>query len=56
MQLKLSALWRSARVGADLLPAADAPDNIRERIVVTAATTLGVIVVALIAVLMGLVN
>jgi hypothetical protein len=55
MQLKLAALWRSARLAATL-PAEDAPDNIRERIVVTAATTLGVIVVALIAVLMGLVN
>ncbi len=55
MQLKLSALWRSGRLAA-VMPAADAPDNIRERIVMTAATTLGVIVVALIAVLMGLVN
>lgn len=56
MLLNLQSLWpATAAHDAAFDSPADAP-NLRERIVTITATSLGVLVVALIAALMGLVN
>ncbi len=59
MQLNLQTLWAAVSVDDATLNAIDSSidlPSLRERIITITATSLGVLVVALIAALMGLVN
>ncbi|MBV9261146.1 MAG: hypothetical protein JO205_07230 [Pseudolabrys sp.] len=58
MQLKLQSMWASARAQAAAFHAPDDAvyDGVRDQIIRASATALGVVIVALIAVLMGFVN
>jgi hypothetical protein len=56
MQLKFQSLFSAAPIEGLVARPADAEISWRERIVTVAATTLGVLIVATIALLMGVIN